>query len=171
MTVPTRSAVTSRKFGGSRRGHSSTSWHCAAEGQPARLARHTRRMQLVEQVRLRKFTTHGIMQCPHPGHVMASPISRWSGVRHCAQTGTVARICGRSIIAAPTAYGPTCSYACWPIASNGKCAKSSNRFCSRTRAIRSWRCELMRGRGGLPAKNRVVGCRFPRGLAFCAIRQ
>jgi hypothetical protein len=47
-------------------------------------------MQLVEQVRLRKFTTHGIMQCPHPGHVMASPMpharSRWSGVRHWAQT-------------------------------------------------------------------------------------
>jgi hypothetical protein len=38
--------------------------------------------------------------------------------------------CGRSIIAAPTAYGPTCSYACWPITSNGTCAKSSNRFCS-----------------------------------------
>ena len=37
---------------------------------------------------------------------------------------------GRSIIAAPTAYGPTCSYACWPITSNGTCAKSSNRFCS-----------------------------------------
>jgi hypothetical protein len=32
--------------------------------------------------------------------------------------------------AAPTAYGPTCSYACWPITSNGTCAKSSNRFCS-----------------------------------------
>jgi hypothetical protein len=67
-----------------------------AEGQPARLARHARRMQLVEQVRLRKFTTHGIMQFRHPGHVMASPISRarsrWSGVRHWAQTGTVARI-------------------------------------------------------------------------------
>ena len=48
----------------------------AAEGQPARLARHTRRVQLVEQVRLRKCATHAIMQRPHPGHVMASPISR-----------------------------------------------------------------------------------------------
>ena len=30
--------------------------------------------------------------------------------------------CGRSIIAAPTAYGPTCSYSCSPITSNGTCA-------------------------------------------------
>jgi hypothetical protein len=38
-------------------------------------SRHARRMQLVEQVRLRRFTTHGIIQCPHPGHVMASDLA------------------------------------------------------------------------------------------------
>jgi hypothetical protein len=63
---------------------------------------------------------------------LAAALAALHSEQRAAETALLAKLAmeGRERRRAPTAYGPTCSYACWPITSNGTCAKSSNRFCS-----------------------------------------